>query len=35
VDDFPENIAAANALGMRGVHFQSAAQALKEIQQIL
>lgn len=35
VDDFPENIAAANALGMRGVHFQSAAQALDEIRQLL
>lgn len=35
VDDMPENIAACNALGMKGVHFQSAEQALAEIQQLL
>ncbi|GAB4400474.1 MAG: HAD family phosphatase [Anaerolineales bacterium] len=35
VDDFAENIAAANALGMRGVHFQSAAQAMEEIRALL
>jgi epoxide hydrolase-like predicted phosphatase len=35
VDDMPENIAAANALGMKGVHFRSAEQALAEIKQLL
>lgn len=35
VDDFPENIAAAAALGMRAVHFQDAAQVMKEITRCL
>jgi epoxide hydrolase-like predicted phosphatase len=32
VDDMPENIAACEALGMKGVHFRSAAQALADVQ---
>ncbi len=35
VDDFPENVAAAAALGMRAVHFQDAAQVMKEITRCL
>jgi HAD superfamily hydrolase (TIGR01509 family) len=35
VDDFIENIQAANALGMKAVHFQSAGQALKDIKTLL
>ncbi|PKN95272.1 MAG: hypothetical protein CVU44_00915 [Chloroflexi bacterium HGW-Chloroflexi-6] len=35
VDDMPENIAAANALGMKGVHFRSVEQTLADIKQLL
>ena len=35
VDDFIENIHAANALGMKAIHFQSAEQALAEVKQLL
>jgi epoxide hydrolase-like predicted phosphatase len=35
LDDFIENIQAANALGMIGVHFQSGAQARQDIRALL
>jgi epoxide hydrolase-like predicted phosphatase len=35
VDDMPENIVACEAIGMKGVHFRSAGQALAEVQQLL
>jgi putative hydrolase of the HAD superfamily len=35
LDDFSENIHAANALGMIGVHFQSSAQAQRDIRALL
>jgi putative hydrolase of the HAD superfamily len=35
LDDFIENIDAANALGMMGVHFQSSAQAQADIRALL
>jgi len=35
VDDMPENVHAANQLGMRGIHFQSTDQVLAEIQALL
>ncbi len=35
VDDFIENIHAANALGMKAVHFRSAGQALADVKQLL
>jgi putative hydrolase of the HAD superfamily len=35
LDDFSENIQAANALGMIGVHFQSGAQAQRDIRALL
>ncbi len=35
VDDFVENIEAANALGMKAVHFGSAEQALQDVKQLL
>lgn len=35
VDDFIENIHAARNLGMHGIHFQSRAQALSELQKLL
>lgn len=35
VDDFSENIQAAQALGMQAVHFQERQQAIQDLQQIL
>jgi epoxide hydrolase-like predicted phosphatase len=35
VDDFIENIEAAHALGMHGIHFQEKAQAMSELQALL
>lgn len=35
VDDFIENIHAANALGMKAVHFRSAEQALADVKKLL
>ncbi len=35
LDDFIENIDAANALGLRGVHFQSSAQAQRDVRALL
>lgn len=35
VDDFIENIHAAQALGMKAIHFQSAEQALAELQNLI
>ena len=35
LDDFIENIHAANALGLSGVHFQSSAQAQRDIRALL
>jgi putative hydrolase of the HAD superfamily len=35
VDDFEKNIVACNALGMKGVHFRAADQALAEVQNLL
>lgn len=35
VDDKAENVATARRLGMRGVHFQNARQAISEIETIL
>jgi epoxide hydrolase-like predicted phosphatase len=35
LDDFVENIHAANALGLIGVHFQSSAQAQRDIRALL
>jgi putative hydrolase of the HAD superfamily len=35
LDDFIENIHAAHALGLRGVHFQSSAQAQRDIRTLL
>jgi len=35
LDDFIENIDAANALGMIGIHFQSSAQAQRDIRALL
>jgi epoxide hydrolase-like predicted phosphatase len=35
LDDFIENIHAANALGLMGVHFQSSAQAQRDIRALL
>ncbi len=35
IDDAPENVAAAQALGMQAIHFKSRAQTLAELQQIL
>jgi epoxide hydrolase-like predicted phosphatase len=35
LDDFIENIHAANALGMIGIHFQSSAQAQRDIHALL
>lgn len=35
VDDFIENIHAAQALGLRAVHFHTAEQALSEVKQLL
>jgi putative hydrolase of the HAD superfamily len=35
LDDFIENIHAANALGLLGVHFQSSAQAQRDIRALL
>jgi FMN phosphatase YigB (HAD superfamily) len=35
VDDFIENIQAANELGMKAVHFRTAGQALDEVKQLL
>ncbi len=35
LDDFIENIHAANALGLRGVHFRSSAQAQSDIRTLL
>ena len=35
VDDFIENIQAANALGMKAVHFKTAEQALADVKKLL
>jgi HAD superfamily hydrolase (TIGR01509 family) len=35
LDDFPENVAAARALGMQAIHFTQPEQALKELKQLL
>jgi HAD superfamily hydrolase (TIGR01509 family) len=35
VDDFIENIEAANALGMKAIHFRSAEQALQDVKRLL
>jgi epoxide hydrolase-like predicted phosphatase len=35
VDDFPENVAAALALGMQAIHFVQPEQALQELNQLL
>ena len=35
LDDFPENIAAAEALGIQAVQFRDVQQAIKEINQLL
>lgn len=35
VDDFVENVEAARALGMRGIHFKSAAQARGEVERLI
>ena len=35
LDDFIENVHAANALGLLGVHFQSSAQAQRDIRSLL
>ena len=35
VDDMQVNVDAANALGIRGVHFKSSAQAISDIRQML
>ncbi len=35
VDDMPENVAAASALGMRGIQFQNTAQAIAEVRRYL
>jgi epoxide hydrolase-like predicted phosphatase len=35
VDDMPENIAACQALGMQGVQFQTAGQALADVKNLL
>ena len=35
LDDFPENVEAARAVGMHAIHFTWPEQALKELQQIL
>jgi epoxide hydrolase-like predicted phosphatase len=35
LDDFPENIAGAQALGIRAIHFRQPAQALSELRAII
>ena len=35
LDDFPENVAAAHALGMQAIHFTQPEQALEELKQLL
>jgi len=35
VDDFPENITGCEAIGMRGIHFKSLEQTLKELKKLL
>lgn len=35
VDDFPENITGCEAIGMRGIHFQSEEQMMKELKKLL
>ncbi|HLF27586.1 MAG TPA: HAD family phosphatase [Anaerolineae bacterium] len=35
VDDMPENVRGAEALGIHGIHFQSSEQAQREIRQLL
>ncbi len=35
LDDFPENVAAARAVGMQAIHFTQPEQALKELKQLL
>lgn len=35
VDDFEHNISACNAIGMKGVHFRSAEQALADVKRLL
>lgn len=34
IDDLPVNVAAANAVGLRGLHFQSAAQVTQALRQL-
>ncbi len=35
VDDFPENIAGCEAIGMHGIHFKSVEQTLKDLKKLL
>jgi epoxide hydrolase-like predicted phosphatase len=35
VDDFPENIAGARAVGMQAIHFRNPAQAIQDLEAIL
>ncbi len=35
IDDFPRNIAGAQAIGMQGIHFRSPKQALSELHRLL
>ena len=35
VDDFPENVAGCEAIGMRGIHFKSEEQMMKELKKLL
>jgi glucose-1-phosphatase len=35
VDDFPENIAGCEAIGMHGIHFQSTEQVRKDLKKLL
>jgi epoxide hydrolase-like predicted phosphatase len=35
LDDFPENVAGARAVGMQAIHFTQPEQALKELKQLL
>lgn len=35
LDDFPENVAGARAVGMQAIHFTQPAQALNELKQLL
>jgi len=35
IDDFPENIDAANALGIHGVHYENSLQARQAVKRII